>query len=144
MRNLLERIYSYIRQFFLRRETIFSSSEMPIQEGNYREQRYVRPEYRTADRPDYPQQDYPQREQRYQYPQQAYPPQDYPQRGGMNPWLAGGLGAIGGGLAGYGLGQAVGEMQQQLSDRDENMGNEGMSEMGFDGGDFGGMDFGGE
>jgi hypothetical protein len=42
------------------------------------------------------------------YPQQSYPPQS----GGINPWVAGGLGALGGGLVGYELGQAMADQQQ--------------------------------
>jgi hypothetical protein len=42
------------------------------------------------------------------YPQQGYPPQS----AGMNPWVAGGLGALGGGLIGYELGQAVADNEQ--------------------------------
>ncbi len=33
-------------------------------------------------------------------------------QGSMSPWIAGGLGALGGGLAGYGLGQIMGEHEQ--------------------------------
>ena len=57
----------------------------------------------------------------------------------MNPWVAGGLGALGGGLAGYGLGQAMGDLEQ----RNPFEGSEGMEGGGDEGGgDFG--DFGGE
>lgn len=34
-------------------------------------------------------------------------------QGGMNPWIAGGMGALGGGLLGYGLGRMAGEHEQQ-------------------------------
>jgi len=37
----------------------------------------------------------------------------YPPQGGMNPWMAGGLGALGGGFLGYELGRMAGEMEQQ-------------------------------
>ncbi|HEY7346954.1 MAG TPA: hypothetical protein VH599_01450 [Ktedonobacterales bacterium] len=58
----------------------------------------------------------------------------YPQQGGgMNPWAAGGLGAVGGGLIGYELGKMEGEREAER-------------EMGYGGADFGGgggTDFGG-
>src|SRR2546421_12750915 len=38
---------------------------------------------------------------------------DYPPQRGMSPWAAGGLGAVGGGLLGYGLGRMAGEHEQQ-------------------------------
>jgi hypothetical protein len=41
-------------------------------------------------------------------PQQSYPAQS----GGINPWVAGGLGALGGGLVGYELGQAMADHEQ--------------------------------
>jgi hypothetical protein len=37
----------------------------------------------------------------------------YPPQGGMNPWMAGGLGALGGGFLGYELGRMAGEKEQQ-------------------------------
>jgi hypothetical protein len=37
----------------------------------------------------------------------------YPPQGGMNPWMAGGLGALGGGFLGYELGRMAGEQEQQ-------------------------------
>lgn len=37
-------------------------------------------------------------------------------QGSMSPWIAGGLGALGGGLAGYGLGQIMGEHEQTPAD----------------------------
>ncbi len=37
----------------------------------------------------------------------------YPQQGGMNPWMAGGLGALGGGFLGYELGRRAGEQEPQ-------------------------------
>jgi hypothetical protein len=146
---------------------------MPLQQGYNSEQRYAPPEYRAPGGLDYPQQGYPPQgmmnpQQGYPYPQQGspqqggmlsqqgYPSQGYPQRGGMNPWVAGGLGALGGGLAGYGLGQAVGEMQQYASDNpltngDDNIGEVQANDLGFGSGnedlsgvDFGGGDFGGE
>src|SRR6266568_7170613 len=42
----------------------------------------------------------------------------YPQQTGMSPWAAGGLGAVGGGLLGYQLGQMAGEHDQQLQEGD--------------------------
>ena len=37
----------------------------------------------------------------------------FPPQGGMNPWMAGGLGALGGGFLGYELGRMAGEKEQQ-------------------------------
>ena len=37
----------------------------------------------------------------------------YPPQGGINPWMAGGLGALGGGFLGYELGRMAGEKEQQ-------------------------------
>ena len=42
----------------------------------------------------------------------------YPPQGGINPWVAGGLGAVGGGLLGYGLGRMAGEHEQQPQGHD--------------------------
>ena len=91
----------------------------------------------------------------------------YPPQRGMNPWAAGGLGAVGGGLLGYGLGRMAGEHEQQpqgndsmnpdtitpLSQGGEDPGmndpadtfGEGPDFGGFsgEGADFGGGDFGG-
>lgn len=59
--------------------------------------------------------------------QQGYPPNyygpGYNQGQGMNPWVAGGLGAAAGGLAGYELGKQAGENDQQ--GQGGNFGNEG-------------------
>jgi hypothetical protein len=93
----------------------------------------------------YSQQGYgPQQE----YPQQGYLQQGYgPQRGRMNPWMAGGLGALGGGLMGYGLGQAVDEQQTNAENMssDEAYANMESDAGGGLGDDFGGStgDFGG-
>ncbi|MFL5661432.1 MAG: hypothetical protein ACJ8BW_08760 [Ktedonobacteraceae bacterium] len=162
MRNLLEKGYSYIRRFLLQRNTLFSSPEMPQQQSYTPEQRYVPPEYwgvpsgsgypqqgypqQGYPQQGYPQQGYPQQEgmPSQGYPQQGYPQQSYPQRGGMNPWVAGGLGALGGGLAGYGIGQAVGEMQQYANGDDNPADGQGdYTDSGSTGEDLGGMDFGG-
>jgi hypothetical protein len=42
----------------------------------------------------------------------------YPPQGGVNPWVAGGMGALGGGLLGYGLGRMAGEHEQQAQGAD--------------------------
>ena len=133
VRNLLEKGYSYVRRFLLQRNTLFSSPEMPQQQSYTPEQRYAPPEYRGAP-------------SGFGYPQQGgvYPQQGYPQRGGMNPWITGGLGALGGGLAGYGIGQAVGEMQQDAhGDYHPADGQGDYADSGSTGEDLGGMDFGG-
>jgi len=87
----------------------------------------------------------------------------YPQQTGMSPWAAGGLGAVGGGLLGYQLGQMAGEHDQQHQEGDAGNPDQmatldaggydpGMADSvgsydagGFSdfGGDFGGGDFGG-
>ena len=46
-------------------------------------------------------------------PNRSYDGPGYPQQMGMSPWAAGGLGALGGGLLGYQLGQMAGEHDQQ-------------------------------
>jgi hypothetical protein len=61
------------------------------------------------------------------------PPQ---QRGGMNPWAAGGLGAAAGGLAGYELGKRQGEYDSEQNPNYGDPGNLG------GGGSFGGDDAG--
>ncbi len=92
---------------------------------------------------------------------------DYPPQRGMSPWAAGGLGAVGGGLLGYGLGRMAGEHEQQAQG-DESMNPDTMTPLsqggndpgmnnpadtfgggpdfggiGSEGADFGGGDFGG-
>lgn len=64
-------------------------------------------------------------------PQGGYGP---PQRGGMNPWAAGGLGAAAGGLAGYELGRRQAEHNEEEKD---------FGSGGSFGDDAGGRDFGG-
>jgi hypothetical protein len=72
------------------------------------------------------------------YPTNQGPYYGPPQRGGMNPWAAGGLGAAAGGLAGYELGKMQGERQDQ-----QNMGYGDPGQYGA-GGNFGnGQGFGG-
>ena len=60
-------------------------------------------------------------------------------QGGMNPWVAGGLGAAGGGLLGYELGKEAGERQAD----EGNMGDGGAFGDGGGGNFGGGGDFGG-
>lgn len=84
----------------------------------------------------------PARQPGMPYDQDGYGPYGSPmQRGGVNPWMAGGLGAAAGGLAGYELGRMQGER------RDDSGGSFGQGadngDMGA-GGSFGnGGDFGG-
>lgn len=57
----------------------------------------------------------------YGQPEYGRPPYygpGYPPQGGINPWVAGGLGAVGGGLLGYGLGRMAGEHEQQPQGHD--------------------------
>ena len=76
--------------------------------------------------------------------QQGYPPNyygpGYNQGQGMNPWVAGGLGAAAGGLAGYELGKQAGENQQGQGGNFGNEGNFGGGAAGSFGND---NDFGG-
>lgn len=68
-----------------------------------------------------------------------------PPQGGMNPWMAGGLGAAAGGLLGYELGKEAGRHETQPGyDAGGNVGGGG-GDFGGGGGDFGGGggDFGG-
>jgi len=67
---------------------------------------------------------YGPQQQPYNQPyNQGYPPNygpGYNQGGGINPWAAGGLGAVGGGLAGYELGRMQGERE---GEREGDQGN---------------------
>jgi hypothetical protein len=92
---------------------------------------------------EYGRQPYPANLPYGQYPDGGYVQQGGMQRRGMSPWVAGGLGALGGGLMGYGLGQTVGEMQQ-YADHGWGDGEGNYVDAGFGGEDFGGGDFGGE
>jgi hypothetical protein len=70
----------------------------------------------------------------------------YNQGQGMNPWVAGGIGAAAGGLIGYELGKEQGEDQARQQDWDQGQGQGGGDFGGGAGGDFGGGgggDFGG-
>lgn len=87
----------------------------------------------------------------------AYPP---PQQGGVNPWVAGGLGAAGGGFVGYELGKMEGEREARREMEGQGYygggnfgdaggfgggasGNFGGGGDNFGGGNFGGDNFGG-
>jgi hypothetical protein len=52
------------------------------------------------------------------YGRPMYGPGYSPPPTGMNPWAAGGLGAVGGGLLGYGLGRMAGEHEQPAHEGD--------------------------
>jgi hypothetical protein len=121
----------------------------PMYGPGYRDPRCGRPAYGPGDDP-----------AGYGRPMYGY---GYPQQTGMSPWAAGGLGAIGGGLLGYQLGQMAGEHDQQHQESDAGNPDQmatldaggydpGMADSvgayeagGFAdfGGDFGGGDFGG-
>jgi len=79
----------------------------------------------------------------YQQPyNQGYPPNYYgpPSQGpGMNPWVAGGLGAAAGGFLGYELGKEAGEGEA----REQGQGDGGSAGASGDFGGGGGGDFGG-
>ncbi|EFH82846.1 hypothetical protein [Ktedonobacter racemifer] len=101
----------------------------PYQQGApfYPQQRPYGPQYPPSYQQPYGPQDPQAYQQLYYGPYPGpYPPQ---QRSGMNPWVAGGLGA----LMGYGLGNTLG--QQQGHDEGSTGGDMGV------GGDFGGGDF---
>lgn len=75
----------------------------------------------------------------------AYPP---PQQGGVNPWVAGGLGAAGGGFVGYELGKMEGEREarREMEGQGYYGGGAFGDAGGFGGGasgNFGGDNFGG-
>lgn len=78
----------------------------------------------------------------YPYDQGGYGPQGGygygppPQRGGMNPWAAGGLGAAAGGLAGYELGRHQGERDNDAAGGGGDFGGGG--NFGNSGDNFGG------
>lgn len=89
----------------------------------------------------------PQYERPYYGPNYSQP--GYPQQGGMSPWVAGDLGALGGGLMGYGLGQAMAENEQASVDSafangEQPPSDEQGSYLDYGGGsaDFGSSDFG--
>jgi hypothetical protein len=75
------------------------------------------------------------------YPPQGYPPNYYgpPQGPGMNPWVAGGLGAAAGGFVGYELGKEAGEGEAG----EQQQGDGGGAGASGDFGGGGGGDFGG-
>ena len=80
--------------------------------------------------------------QGYGPPNQGYGPPN--QRSGINPWMAGGLGAAAGGLAGYELGKREGDRDPQRNDDGGDFGGGGNFGGGGGGGDTGGGgDFGG-
>jgi hypothetical protein len=81
----------------------------------------------------------------------SYPQQGYPAQGGINPWVAGGLGALGGGLVGYELGQAMADNEQlspegALANAEstfEGMPQGDYAQLGSEAMDVGGWDMGG-
>ena len=87
-------------------------------------------------------------QQPYQGPyNQGYPPNygpGYNQGQGMNPWVAGGLGAAGGGLLGYELGKEAGEREAGEQGQGGDFGGGGGDFGGGSGGDFGGGGGGGD
>jgi hypothetical protein len=118
------------KELFNTARTLFQQMKTgtPPQQGYYPQQGYPQAQGYPQQVPPqgYPQQvpqGYPQQDPQQGYPQQppqGYPqaPQGYqqgypqqpvsPQQGGANPLLVGGVGAVAGGLAGYGLGQMLG------------------------------------
>ncbi len=107
-----------------RQYAMFPAGQVPLQQRDG-PQEYYRPY--NNDGPGYM-----PRQQGYLAQQQGYAQQQ-----GINPWVAGGIGAAAGGVMGYGLGQAMAENEPQEADAAPAEDN------GIDIGDFGG-DFGGE
>src|ERR1700730_9787656 len=80
---------------------------------------------------------------------QPHPPNNYHKRDnqgpGMNPWVAGGIGAAAGGLIGYELGKEAGENQGNQQDQGDGGWAGGSGDFGGNnGGDFGGGGGGGD
>ena len=108
----LKDLFTTARNLFQQMKTGTSPASMPPQQGYPGQPVYP------------PQQGYPQQS----YSGQPYPPQQgYPQptygpqqpmlssqQGAVNPLLAGGVGAVAGGLAGYGLGLVLGEGKRHI------------------------------
>lgn len=86
-----------------RQHTLYAGGQVPLQERDG-PQDYYQP---YADGPGYI-----PRQRGYTPQEQGYPMQ---QRQGMNPLVAGGLGAAAGGLMGYGLGQAMAENEPDVA-----------------------------
>ena len=120
-------LFNTARNLFQQMKTGTSPASMPPQQG-YPGQSYP-PQQGYPGQPYPPQQCYPGQPYPPQqgYPQQTYGPQQpvsSPQQG-ANPLLAGGVGAVAGGLAGYGLGQMLGEGKQHIrSHHDDDDGSE--------------------
>ncbi len=161
-----------VRRLFTARQTMYPPMEMPWQgpyspKDDYGRSFYPREGY---DEPEY--QSYGPRDGEQRYGRPAYGPgYGYPGYGrpmygpayspqaGMSPWAAGGLGALGGGLLGYHLGQMAGEQHASESESgssdpmvpldqggyDPGMIDAGSFDAGFAnmGADFGGGDLGG-
>lgn len=132
----LQDLFTLARNLFQQMKTGTSPASLPPQQG-YPQPDYPQLGYSSQPYPPQqgsPQQDYPQQGSPQQgYPQQSYSGQPYSpqqgspqpiygpqqplsssQQGAVNSWLAGGVGAVAGGLAGYGLGQVVSEGKRHI------------------------------
>lgn len=105
----LKELFNTARNLFQQMKTGAPPASMPPQQG-------------YAGQPAYP----PQQG----YPQPTYGPQQpmSPQQGGVNPLLAGGVGAVAGGLAGYGLGQVLGEGKRHIEPHHDDDGGDDSGE----------------
>lgn len=128
-------------KFVRRQNSMNSYMGMPPQGYGYGPRGYGEPQkyYQNA----YPGNYYNGPYQQRGYPNQGYPQQGYPQQGGMNPLVAGGLGALGGGLLGYQVGQAFNP--DEVGATVDGVQEQGQEFMGTvvdgAGADFGGADF---
>ncbi len=121
----LKELFNIARNLFQQMKTGTSpAASMPPQQGYPGQPVY--PPQQGYPQPTYgPQQGYPG--QPVYPPQQGYPQPTYgpqqplssPQQGAVNPLLAGGAGAVAGGLAGYGLGQVLGEGKRHIRSHEE-------------------------
>ncbi|MFL5659133.1 MAG: hypothetical protein ACJ8CB_33735 [Ktedonobacteraceae bacterium] len=166
------------RRLFARRNMMNAPMEMPWQSGYGPRDDYDRnvPPDQGYDGPGYNRPMYGPGYGDPRYSRSAYGPgydpagygrpmygPGYPQQSSMSPWAAGGLGAVGGGLLGYELGQMAGEHEQQAQEGDagnpdqmapldaggydpgmaDSMGSYDVGGFSDVGGDFGAGDFGG-
>jgi hypothetical protein len=103
-----------VRHFSRQRKMMNPPLGMPWQQGYNPKDEYGRIEPDPGyGRPPYDEHGYGP----HGYGRPLYGP-GYPPQGGINPWVAGGLGALGGGFLGYELGRMAGEHDQQAQGGD--------------------------
>ncbi len=132
----LKELFNTARNLFQQMKTGAPPASMPPQQGYSGQPVY--PPQQGYPQQGYPQQGYPQQGysgQPVYPPQQGYPQPTYgpqqpmsPQQGGVNPLLAGGVGAVAGGLAGYGLGQVLGEGKRHIEPHHDDDGGDDSEE----------------